>query len=148
MYIPQEKADSKPPACSPPVRVSSVAQISCSYGQRCPTQLPFSLWGKEDNGTPALWLRGCVSRPLHLPSDCPQVSCVSLGCVCVCVCVCVCTLSLVQLFVTQWTIAHRTPCSWDFSGKNTGVGCHFLLQGILPTRISCVSCIGGCVLYH
>ena len=86
MYIPQEKADSKPPARSPPVRVSSVAQISCSYGQRCPTQLPFSLWGKQDNGTPALWLRGCVSRPLHLPSDRPQVSCVSLGCVCVCVC--------------------------------------------------------------
>ena len=21
-------------------------------------------------------------------------------------------------------------CPWDFSGKNTGVGCHFLLQGI------------------
>ena len=23
---------------------------------------------------------------------------------------------------------------WDFSGKNTGVGCHFLLQGIFPTQ--------------
>ena len=23
---------------------------------------------------------------------------------------------------------------WDFPGKNTGVGCHFLLQGILPTH--------------
>ena len=22
----------------------------------------------------------------------------------------------------------RLPCSWDFPGKNTGVGCHFLLQ--------------------
>ena len=22
----------------------------------------------------------------------------------------------------------------DFLGKNTGVGCHFLLQGIFPTR--------------
>ena len=21
-------------------------------------------------------------------------------------------------------------CPWDFSGRNTGVGCHFLLQGI------------------
>ena len=21
-----------------------------------------------------------------------------------------------------------SPCPWDFSGKNTGVGCHFLLQ--------------------
>ena len=25
-------------------------------------------------------------------------------------------------------------CPWDFPGKNTGVGCHFLLQGILPTQ--------------
>ena len=23
---------------------------------------------------------------------------------------------------------------WDFPGKSTGVGCHFLLQGIFPTR--------------
>ena len=26
------------------------------------------------------------------------------------------------------------PCPWDFSGKNTGVGCHFLLQGIFQTQ--------------
>ena len=25
-------------------------------------------------------------------------------------------------------------CPWDFPGKDTGVGCHFLLQGIFPTR--------------
>ena len=25
-------------------------------------------------------------------------------------------------------------CSWDFPGKNTGVGCHFLLQEIFSTR--------------
>ena len=24
-------------------------------------------------------------------------------------------------------------CPWDSPGKNTGVGCHFLLQGIFPT---------------
>ena len=28
----------------------------------------------------------------------------------------------------------RLLCSWDFSGKNTRVGCHFLLQGIFPTQ--------------
>ena len=28
----------------------------------------------------------------------------------------------------------RLLWSWDSSGKNTGVGCHFLLQGILPTQ--------------
>ena len=25
-------------------------------------------------------------------------------------------------------------CPWVFPGKNAGVGCHFLLQGILPDR--------------
>ena len=25
-------------------------------------------------------------------------------------------------------------CPWDFPGKDTGVGCHFLLQGIFPTQ--------------
>ena len=27
----------------------------------------------------------------------------------------------------------RLLCPWDSPGKNTGVGCHFLLQGIFPT---------------
>ena len=28
----------------------------------------------------------------------------------------------------------RLLCPWDFPGKNTGVGCHFLLQGIFPNQ--------------
>ena len=28
----------------------------------------------------------------------------------------------------------RLLCPWDSPGKNTGVGCHALLQGILPTQ--------------
>ena len=28
----------------------------------------------------------------------------------------------------------RFLCPWDFPGKNTGVGCHFLLQGVFPTK--------------
>ena len=28
----------------------------------------------------------------------------------------------------------RLLCSWDSSAENTGVGCHFLLQGIFPTQ--------------
>ena len=35
-------------------------------------------------------------------------------------------------FVTLWTTAHQAPCPWSILGKNTGVGCHFLLQGIFP----------------
>ena len=43
-------------------------------------------------------------------------------------------LSCVQLSVTPWTVAARLLCPWNSSGKNTGVGCHFLLQGIFPTQ--------------
>ena len=25
-------------------------------------------------------------------------------------------------------------CQWNFPGRNTGVGCHFLLQGVFPTQ--------------
>ena len=28
----------------------------------------------------------------------------------------------------------RLLCPWDFPGKDIGVGCHFLLQGIFPTQ--------------
>ena len=32
-------------------------------------------------------------------------------------------------------------CSWDAPGKDTGMGCHFLLQGIFPTQVSRI--VGG-----
>ena len=38
------------------------------------------------------------------------------------------------LFVTLWTVAHQFLCPWDSEGKNTGVGCRALLQGIFPTQ--------------
>ena len=30
----------------------------------------------------------------------------------------------------------RLLCPWDFPGKDAGVGCHFLFQGIFPTQRS------------
>ena len=46
----------------------------------------------------------------------------------------------------------RLLCSWDLPGKNTGVGCHFLLQEFFLPRdricISCTSCVGRQILYH
>ena len=41
--------------------------------------------------------------------------------------------SVVSDSATPWTVAHQLPlvCG-DFPGKNTGVGCHALLQGIFP----------------
>ena len=50
-----------------------------------------------------------------------------------CVCVYVCVLSrfnCIWLLVTLWTVACSLLCPWDSPGKNTGVGCHALLQGI------------------
>ena len=42
--------------------------------------------------------------------------------------------------VSQWCPTLCDPLDtrllhpWDFLGKSTGVGCHFLLQGIFPTQ--------------
>ena len=39
-------------------------------------------------------------------------------------------LSHVQLFCNPMDYSYPGSCPWDFPGKNTGVDCHFLLQGI------------------
>ena len=36
--------------------------------------------------------------------------------------------------VTPWTVPVSLPCPWDSSGKNTRLGCYFLLQGIFPSQ--------------
>ena len=41
-----------------------------------------------------------------------------------------CVLSRIRLFATPWTVVRQTP-PWNFPGKNTGVGCRALLQGIV-----------------
>ena len=51
-----------------------------------------------------------------------------------CVCHCERVLSGVWLFVTPQTVARQVPLSMESPGKNAGVGCHFLLQGIFPTQ--------------
>jgi len=43
----------------------------------------------------------------------------------------------------------RLLCPWDFLGKNTGVGCHALLQGIFRTQRSNPGLLHRwCILYH
>ena len=37
-------------------------------------------------------------------------------------------------FATPQTVACQAPLSMDSPGKNTGVGCHALFQGIFPTQ--------------
>ena len=48
--------------------------------------------------------------------------------------VCARVLNHVWLFATWWPQPTRLLCPWGYPGKNTGVGCHFLLQGIFPTQ--------------
>ena len=40
----------------------------------------------------------------------------------------------VQPFMTLGTVACQSPLPWDSLGKNTGVGCHFLLQEIFAIQ--------------
>ena len=53
-------------------------------------------------------------------------------------CCCVCACSVAQIVFNDLRPcglqSTRLLCPWNFPGKNTGVGCHFLLQGIFPTQ--------------
>ena len=52
-----------------------------------------------------------------------------------CVCVCVCVLSVMS--DSSWPQGLqpvRFLCPWEFSGKNTEAGCHWLLQKTFPTQ--------------
>ena len=46
------------------------------------------------------------------------------------------SLSRIRLLRLDGLSPARLLCPWDFTGKNTGVGCHFLLQGIFPAQES------------
>ena len=46
----------------------------------------------------------------------------------------VCCFSHDQLFVIYGLYPVRLLCPWDSSGKNIGVGCHALIQGIFLTQ--------------
>ena len=60
------------------------------------------------------------------------------------VCCCCCLVAQSCLTICDpWTVSTRLPCPWDFPDKNTGVGCHFLLQEGFPTQGSnpCLLCL-------
>ena len=60
------------------------------------------------------------------------------------ICVCVSCSFVPDSLQPHGLQSTRVLCPWDFPGKDTGVGCHFLLQGIFPTQGSNqVSCIAG-----
>ena len=51
--------------------------------------------------------------------------------------------SRVRLCVTPQMAAHQAPRPWDSPSKNTGVGCHFLLQCMHDAKH--LSCVRLCV---
>ena len=57
-------------------------------------------------------------------------------CVCVCVCVCLVAQSCLTLCDSMNCSLPDSSLHGDPPGKNTGVGCHALLQGIFPTQRS------------
>ena len=66
---------------------------------------------------------------------------------------CACVFSLVWLFVTPRTVAHRTPLSMRFSRQEywSGLPCSPPGESSQPrdgTHVSCVSCIGRRILDH
>ena len=73
-------------------------------------------------------------------------------CVCVFipVCICVCTVSHLS---HVWLCNPMDLCPWDFPGKNTGVSCHALLQGIFlaqgsnPGLLTSPALAGGFYIY-
>ena len=52
----------------------------------------------------------------------------------ICCCCCLVAKSCPTVLWPRELQPARLLCLWDFPGKNTGVCCHFLLQGILPTQ--------------
>ena len=75
------------------------------------------------------WFAGPMERQTeeHRKSDIPR--CGTLDSMCTCM--------PVGVYAHVHTHTQSQPTRllgpWDFSGKNTGAGCHFVLQGIFPT---------------
>ena len=67
------------------------------------------------NGSQSRWQQSGWGKRLCVPQLCASM------------------LSCTQLSATLQTAACQVPL-WDFLGKNNGVGCHALLQGIFLTR--------------
>ena len=54
-------------------------------------------------------------------------------CIYICIC-CLVAKPCPALLQPRGLWPTKFLCPWDFPGKNTGVGCHFLLQGIFLTQ--------------
>ena len=98
-------------------------------------------WQKKSTGN---WVKRSVIWSSHIVAFFPSspIFFIIVKYICCCLVAKSC-LTLLRSYGLQPT---RLLHPWDFLGKNTGVGCHFLLQGIFQTHqthISWVSYIAG-----
>ena len=54
--------------------------------------------------------------------------------------VCMLSYSVMSYSAAPWTVTHQALLSMGFSRKDTGVGCHFPLQGMFLTQGSNPHC--------
>ena len=85
-----------------------------------------SAGGKRIN----MWLRGCGQEEKPRRAERRFQGPALIGCMCVRQAASVVSDSVLP-YGPQTT---RLLCPWDSPGKNTGVGCHALLQGVFPTQ--------------
>ena len=93
------------------------------------------LWKKKD-------LHPCLHEADILAGDRQQMCYMSVYIACVCVCVCVHPQSCPTLCNPMNCSLPGSSVHGDSPGKNTRMGCHSLLQGIVPTQGSnpCLLC--------
>ena len=112
-------APGSPPPVSAPERSRRGAVLGSGPAQE-PGRAPDAQRRPASVGVRREWEQGCGAAP---PGGRPVQGPAALG---------GCVLNYVVVsdaFATPWGL-----CPWSFPGKNTGVGCQFLPQGIFPTR--------------
>ena len=112
----------------------SDSQTGVSLFRPIGTGIDVAHWGRKGGlGSQSCWeIADCGSKQVW-----PNTRCLELSYYIDAYSLCGCMpshFSCVWLFVTIWTVSCRLLCPWDSPGKNTGVDCHALLQGIFPTQ--------------
>ena len=107
-----------------------------------------NLTWKNDWKTLLIWERKQASR-LDKPRELKKKKNIYIY---IYICVCVCVLShspMSNSFQPYRPHPARLLYPWDIPGKDTGLGCHFFLQGMFQTqKLNLWPCIGRWILYH
>ena len=132
---------------SPDKTESHSSHVACSNWQwKWPTQGPTAGWQQvwDNNSSPLTFspsLQGSSCSPLTLCVFSCSIFFFFNGLCSFLSFILESENEVAQLCLTLWDPMGCSPLGssvspWDFPGKNTGVSCHFLLQGIFPTQES------------